>query len=154
MKSSVSHAIHHNPKDEVSSCRFSMTSYGDLQTMNRNAMLTPRLCLFAKRFPPRRWSFPGRGSENKWYSTHKRSPHGQWVAVSMMIKFGESGHPVLRVTSPFSQPTLQSKRDGNLSLRFCTDGNVPTEHSQICVMNSWLVKQERVDPCLQDNLTH
>ena len=31
------------PKAELSSCRFSMTSYGDLQTMNGNALLTPHL---------------------------------------------------------------------------------------------------------------
>ena len=30
-------------KDELSSCRCSMTSYGDLQTMNENALLTPHL---------------------------------------------------------------------------------------------------------------
>ena len=35
----------HYSKDELSSCRCSMTSYGDLKTMNGNAMLTPRLCL-------------------------------------------------------------------------------------------------------------
>ena len=34
-------AIHHHPKDELSSCRSSMTSYVDLKTMNGNAMLTP-----------------------------------------------------------------------------------------------------------------
>ena len=38
-------ATHHNSKDELSSCRCSMTSYEDLKTMSGNAMLTPRLCL-------------------------------------------------------------------------------------------------------------
>ena len=37
-------AIHHNSKDELSSCRCSMTSYGDLKTMNGSAVLTPHLC--------------------------------------------------------------------------------------------------------------
>ena len=34
-------AIHQNWKDGSSSCRCSMTSYGDLKTKNGNAMLTP-----------------------------------------------------------------------------------------------------------------
>ena len=52
--------------------------------------------LFAKRFPARRWSFFRPGSEKKWYSTSKERPGGKWdrVAELMMIKFGESGHPV------------------------------------------------------------
>ena len=41
----------------------------------------------------------------------------------MMIKFGESGHPVLRATSPFSRGTLKSKGGGQLSIHFCSDGN-------------------------------
>ena len=39
-------ATHHNSKDELSSCRCSMTSYGDLKTMIGNAVLTPHLCLY------------------------------------------------------------------------------------------------------------
>ena len=33
----------------------------------------------------------------------------------MMIKFGESGHPVFRATSPLSRGTLKSKGGGKLS---------------------------------------
>ena len=33
------------PRDELSSCRCSMTSYGELQTMERNVLLTLHLCL-------------------------------------------------------------------------------------------------------------
>ena len=42
-------AIHHNSKDKLSSCRCSMTLHGELQTMNRNLLLTPHLCLFLQR---------------------------------------------------------------------------------------------------------
>ena len=35
----------YNSKDELSSCRCSMTLYGDLETMKRNVLLTPHLCL-------------------------------------------------------------------------------------------------------------
>ena len=60
--------------------------------------------LFAKRFPAGRWPFLGPGSETKWYSTYNERPQREWdrVAELMMIKFGESGHPVFRVTSLLS----------------------------------------------------
>ena len=97
----------------------------DLQTMNGNALLTPRMCLyFAKRIPPGRWSFLGPGSEKKWYSTYIDRPQGEWdrVAESMMIRFGESGHPVFRASSPLSRGTRRSKGGGKLSIYFCADG--------------------------------
>ena len=40
----------------------------------------------------------------------------------MMIKFGESGHPVFRATSPQSRGLLNSKGGGKLSIQFCADG--------------------------------
>ena len=41
----------------------------------------------------------------------------------MVIKFGESGHPVFRATSPLSRGTLKSKGGGKLSIHFCADGD-------------------------------
>ena len=41
----------------------------------------------------------------------------------MMIKFGESRHPVFRATSPFSRGTLKSKGGGKLSIHFYADGD-------------------------------
>ena len=65
------------------------------------------------------------GSERKWYSTNKERPGSKWdrVAELMMIKFGESGHPVFRATSPFSRGMLKSKGGGKLSIHFCADGD-------------------------------
>ena len=40
----------------------------------------------------------------------------------MMIRFGESGHPFFRATSPLSRETLKSKGGGKLSTHFCADG--------------------------------
>ena len=79
----------------------------------------------AKRFAGGRSSFLGPGPETKWYSTNKERPGGKWdrVAELMMIKFGESGHPVFRATSPFSRGTLKSKGGGKLSFHFCADGD-------------------------------
>ena len=81
--------------------------------------------IYARKFSPGRWSFLGPGSEKKWYSTDKERPGGKWdrVAELMTIKFGESGHPVFRATSPLSRGTLKSKGGGKLSVHFCADGD-------------------------------
>ena len=127
--------------------------------------------IYARRFPRGRWSFLGPGSERKWYSTCNNRPRGEWdrVAELMMIKIGESGHPVFRATSPLSRGTLKSNGGGKLSIHFSADWDrlklfrtiisvnqlsVSTEQSQICLKNTVPVKQERRDPCWQDNLTH
>ena len=93
--------------------------------MNGNALLTPHLWLYLqKSFPAGHWSFLGFGSETKWYSTYNERPRGEWdrVAELMMIKFGGSGHPVFRATSPLSRGTFKSKGSGKLSIYFCADG--------------------------------
>ena len=38
-----------NSKDDLSSCRWSMTSYGDMKTMKRNVLLIPHLCLYSQK---------------------------------------------------------------------------------------------------------
>ena len=118
-------AIHQNLKDGSSLCRCSMTSHGDLKTMNGGCNANADLVsIYARRFPAGRWSFFWPGSEKKWYSTHVDRPQGEWdrVAELMMIKFGESGHPVFRATRPLSRGTLKSKGGGQLSIHFCADG--------------------------------
>ena len=49
MSSCLKRAIHQNLKDGSSSCRCSMTSYGDLKTMNGTAMLTPTSFLYLQK---------------------------------------------------------------------------------------------------------
>ena len=112
-----------NSQDELSWCRCSMTWCGEINTMKKNVLLIPQLCLCAKRFSPGRWLFR-LGSEKKWYSIYDSRPQGEWNRVTelMMIKFGESGHPVFRVTSPLFRGTL-SKGGGKLSIHFCADGD-------------------------------
>ena len=80
--------------------------------------------IYATRFSPGRWSFRGLASEKKWYSTHDSKQQVEWdrVAELMMLKFGESGHPVFRATSPLSRGTLKSKGGGKLSILLCADG--------------------------------
>ena len=45
-------------------------------------------------------------------------PRGEWdrVAELMMLKFGESGHPVFRSTSPLSRGVLKSKGGGKITI--------------------------------------
>ena len=81
--------------------------------------------IYARRFSPGRKSFLGPGSETKWYSSYNERPEGEWdrIAELMMIKFGESGHPVFRATSPLSRGTLKNKGGGKLSKHFRADGD-------------------------------
>ena len=79
--------------------------------------------LYAKRFGAGQWSFLGLGSEKKWYSISEDSPQGKWdkIAERMMLKFGESTHPVFRATSPLTRGVFESKGGGKLSIHFCAD---------------------------------
>ena len=73
----------------------------------------------AKRFGIGQWSFIGPGSEKKWYPS-ENSPHGAWdhVAEDMLLKFAESGHPIVRATTPLSRGKLKSKGKGKVSIHF------------------------------------
>ena len=113
----------------------SWRSKGNKQEWELSASL---VSFYAKRFSPGRWSFLGLGSEKKWYSTLECKPQGEWdrVAQLMMIKFGESGHPVFRATGPLSRGTLKSKVGGKLSLHFCADeGTIETVFRTLISVN-------------------
>ena len=128
-----------------------MTSYGEIRTMKRNVLLTPHLCLYLKkRFPAGRWSFFEPGSEKKWYSTYNERPQGEWdrVAELMMLKFGESGHPVFRATSPLSRGTLKSRGGGKLSIHCCADGDtIETVFRTIISVNQLSIDGSVSDVC-------
>ena len=95
-------------KDELSSCRcFNDIIWGSKDNEKECIAYSTLVSLFAKRFPAGRWSFLGLGSEAKW----------------SLIKFGESGHPVFRATSPLSRGALKNKGGGQLSIHFCADGD-------------------------------
>ena len=54
----------------------------------------------------------------------------------MMLKFGESGHPVFRSTSPLSRGVLKSKGGGKLTIHFCADeGTIETVFRTIISVN-------------------
>ena len=65
-----------------------------------------------------------------------------------MIKFGGSGHPVFRATSPFSRGMLKSKGGGKLSVHFCTDGDtIETVFRTIISVNQLSIYGEVSDLC-------
>ena len=102
-----------NSKGELSSCRCSTWHHMVKSKDNEYGMwlLIPHfVSICAKRFSPGRCSFLGQ--KRSQYSTYDRKPQGEWdrVAELMLIKFGESGHPVLRATSPLSQRNPQKQR--------------------------------------------
>ena len=105
--------------------------------------------IYARRFSSGRWSFLGPGSEKKWFSTHDSKAQGEChrVAELMMIKFGESGHPVFRATSPLSRGTLKSKGGGKLSTHFCADeGTIENivSHNYFCKSAQYLRSNLRI----------
>ena len=102
-----------------------MPSHGDLKTKNRNANLTPTSFLsLREEFHQEDGHSSDLDQKRSGFSTHDSQPQGEWdrVAELMMIKFGESGHPVFRATSPLSRGTLKSKGGGKLSIHSCADG--------------------------------
>ena len=117
-----------------------------------------------------RWSFLKPGSEKKWYSIYIDRPRGEWdrVAELMMIKFGESGHPGFRTTSPLSRGRSKAKEVEThryssvpMGIRLKLFRTIISVNQlsiygavQMCVRNTVHVKQLRGDPCWEDNLTH
>ena len=113
-----------------------MTSHGDLKTMDGNAMPTPTSFLYMQ-------------EDSQWYST-LLTDQGEWdrVAELMMIKFGESGHPIFRATSPLSRGTLKSKGGGKLSIYFCADGEtIVTVFRKIISVNQLSIHGAVSDLC-------
>ena len=85
-------------------------------------MLTPHLCLYSQKDLDVGHSSDLDQKQSGIPPTMQEET-GTKVAELMMIKFGESGHPVFRATSPLSRGTLKSKGGGQLSIHFCADGD-------------------------------
>ena len=143
---------------------FNDISWGSPDNEQECELSAQLISIYARRFAPGRWSFLGPGSEKKSYSTLecKHKENGDRVAELVMIKFGESKHPVFRATSPLSRGTLKSKGEENcqytsapmrerLKLFFAqlfpSISSVSTEQSQICVNNANPAMLEQEDPC-------
>ena len=134
-----------------------MTSYGELKTMKRNVLLTPHLCLYLpKDFQQDIGHSSDLDQKQSGLLLATKDQQGEWdkVAELMMIKFGESGHPVFRATSPSSRGTLKSKGGEHylytsvpmvirlqlfFAQLFLLISSVFTVQSQKCVRNTILV---------------
>ena len=151
-------ATQHNSKDELSSCRCSMTSYGELKTMKRNALLTPHLCLYLQKhvhqdvghssdldqktsgIPPMSTNHKENGTESQnwwWYNLVKADtqfsvPRVHWPEERSKAK--EVGN--YRYTS--APMVIRLKLF--FAQLFLLISSVSTEQSQICVRNTVLVK--------------
>ena len=80
---------------------------------------------FAKRFPARRWSFLGLGSEKKWYSTFNERPRREWdrVAELLMDQIQRKRIPSFPShESIVSRNAQKQKRRKNIE-HSCADGN-------------------------------
>ena len=117
---------------------FNDISWGSKDNEHECELSANLVSIYARRFSPGRRSFLGPGSEKKWFSTHDSKAQGECdrVAELMMIKFGQSGHPVFRAKSPLSRGTLKSKGGGKLSIHFCADeGTIETVFRTIISVN-------------------
>ena len=131
------------------------------------------MSLFAKKISSRTLVIPRTWIRNKVGIPHTmKDLEEEWdkVAELMMIKFGESGHPVFRATSPLSRGTLKSKGGGKIICTFFVPmgirlklffaqlflliSSASTERSQTCVKSAVAVEQEQGDLLWQSNLIH
>ena len=159
-----------NSKDELSSCRCSMTSHCEWKTMNRNVLLITCVCVCKKMSSralviPRTWvrnkvvfhyqrknqDENGIESLNWWWSNLAKAniqssePRVHWPEERSKAKEVEN----YRYTSVPKEIRLKLF----FAQLFLVISSVSTEQSQMCVKNTVLVKQERRDPYWQDNLT-
>ena len=102
-----------------------MTSNGEVKTMKRNVLQIPHLSYSPQDFQPDVGHSLDLDQKQSGIPPTNERTRGEWnrVAELMMVKFGESGHPVFRGTSPLSRGTLQSKWSGSLSIHFGADGD-------------------------------
>ena len=74
---------------------------------------------YGQAFSRGHWSFFGPGSEEKWYVTLIYKPDVLWDKFAEeMLLFLESGHLVLRGTSPLSRRLVESIGDGKTSIHY------------------------------------
>ena len=72
-----------------------------------------------------------------------------------MIKFGESGRPVFRSTSPSSRGLLKSKGGGKLSINFCAyEGTIETVFRTIISVNQLSIHGAVSDLCVEYKSCH
>ena len=68
---------------------------------------------YAMQFSQGHWTFPGPGSEEKWYGKFSYSLKGEWdtIANKMVQRFRATGDPVFKSISALSRGILKKKKD-------------------------------------------
>ena len=148
---------------DLSSCRCSTTSHGDLKTTKRMQVKCSARFSLCKEIFSRTMVIPRTWIRKEMDSTHDYNPQGEWdrIAEQMMLTFAESKHPVSRSTSPFSRGVLKSKGGGKLSMHYCADpGTIETfTHNYFCKSAQYKRSSRRYvlrmsDLLWKDNLNH
>ena len=124
ISSSTRWATPNNSKDELSSCRCSMTSYGDVKTMKRHVLQIPRSFMYLRIDFQQDSGHSSDQDQNQngiLLMKANLKENGTESFELMMIKFRKSEHPFFRATSPLSRGTLKGGR--KLSFHFCADGD-------------------------------
>ena len=106
--------------------RCTMTSHGDLRKKNASQVLNSSISMrrdFQQDFGHSLVLDLRIKKKKVVFYQSEDSPQGEWdkIAELMMFKFGESGHPIFRPTSPVSRGVLKSKGGGKLSIHYCAD---------------------------------
>ena len=148
-------AIHHNSKDELSSCRCSMTSNGNLKTMNGNVMPTPILYLLLQKdsrqddgqssdldqkevvfnFFLTDHKESGTESLNWWWSSSEKA---DTEFSEPRVQCPEERSKAKEVDNYQHTSVPMGKRLKLFAQLFRLISSVSTEQSQICVMNTEL----------------
>ena len=140
--------------------------------MDRNVLLIPHLCLsLQKDFQQDIGHSSDLDQKQSGILRTTKRPQGECdkVAELMMIKFGESGHPVFRARVHCLEERSKAEEVENylytsvpMGIRlklffaqfFLPNSSVSTEQSQMCVKNTAAVEQGQGDLLWHSNLTH
>ena len=158
-------ATHHNSQDELSSCRCSMTSYGEIKTKRRNVLLIPHLCLYFQKDFQQDVGHSSDLDQKRSGILHTSIDHEENGTESLNWWWSN----LERADTQFSEPRVRCLEERSkakevenyrytsvpMGIRlklffaqlFLLISSVSTEQSQICVRITEPVKQERGDPC-------
>ena len=138
---------------------------------NGNALLVPHLCPYLQKDSQQDVGHSSDLDQKRsgipcWQTT-RRMGRSRWIDDDQVQRKRTPSFPCHESTVPRNaQKQRRWEIINTLLCRWGYDWNcffaqlfllissVSTEQSQICVMNTVLVKQERGDPCWQDNVTH
>ena len=126
-------ANQNNSKDESSSCRCSMTSYGEWKTMNRNVLLMPHLCLYLQKDFQQDVGHSSDLDQKRSGILLTSTDHEENGAESLNWWWSNSE----KADTQFSEPRVhcsESKGGGKLSIHFCADGDTveTLSHNYFC----------------------